>query len=139
LPLNAGEYSVTEKDFKLWRELYPAVDVMQQLRNMAGWCHANVKKRKTKEGIKRFITSWLAKAQNNPQAAQAFKEGVNGQPKSEQREQRNDEKYARIEQRINGLPESAGIALPSGTGGSGNRDVDSRPKLLSVGRGAGSG
>lgn len=139
LPLNAGEFPVSEEDFRLWQGLYPAVDVMQELRAMAGWCHANVKKRKTKDGVKRFINSWLAKAQNNPKAAQGFREGANGQPKSEQRERRNDEKYARIEQRIAGVPEGIGTALPSGTSGSGNRDVDSRPKLLSLGRGAGSG
>lgn len=75
LPLNAGEFAVTEEDFKLWQELYPAVDVLQELRAMAGWCHANVRKRKTKDGVKKFINSWLARAQNNPRAAQEFKNG----------------------------------------------------------------
>lgn len=136
LPLNHGEFAVSEEDFTLWKGLYPAVDVLQELRAMAGWCHANVKKRKTKEGVKRFINSWLAKAQNNPKAATEFR---NGQPKSEQRQQRNDDKYARIEQRISGLPAVPGASVQVGTSGSGNRDVDSRPKLLSAGRSAGSG
>ena len=88
LPLNVGEFAVTDKDFKIWTQLYPAVDVMQQLRNMAGWCHANIKKRKTKDGIKRFINSWLAKSQNNPQAASNFKNGA-GNGSTSKTSQRN--------------------------------------------------
>lgn len=140
LPLNSGEeFAIGEDDFLKWKEFYPAVDVMQELRAMAAWCHSNPTRRKTKSGVKAFVNRWLAKAQNNPKAAQSFREGTNGQPKSEQREKRNDEKYARIEQRIAGIPESLGTALPGGIGGSGNRDVDTRPKLLSLGRSAGSG
>lgn len=47
-----------------YQELYPAVDVKQQLRNMKGWCDANPTNRKTRTGIKRFINSWLSKEQN---------------------------------------------------------------------------
>lgn len=135
LPLNVGEFGIEESDFKVWKECYPAVDVMQELRKMAAWCHSNEKKRKTIKGVKRFINSWLSNAQDKfrPEAV-----SQNGQPKSEQREQRNNEKYARIEQRITGVPASAGVALPGGIGGGGNRDVDSRPKLLSIGRSSGS-
>ena len=37
---------------------------MQELRKMRGWCEANPKKRKTKNGVKRFINAWLAKEQD---------------------------------------------------------------------------
>lgn len=47
-----------------WSELYPAVDVMQELRNMVGWCKANPSKRKTEKGVARFIAAWLEKTQN---------------------------------------------------------------------------
>ena len=43
---------------------YPAVDVIQQLRNMRGWLDANPAKRKTKRGINAFIVRWLAKEQD---------------------------------------------------------------------------
>ena len=59
-----SEYPVTEADVIGWEELYPAVDVMQQLRKMKGWAEANPTKRKTKTGIKRFINAWLAKEQD---------------------------------------------------------------------------
>jgi len=63
--LNDGTaFPLYPSDVKRWEELYPAVDIMTQLRKMAGWCEANPKKRKTKSGIKRFINSWLAGAQD---------------------------------------------------------------------------
>lgn len=65
LILNDNSYKkVTQTEYNRWCELYPAVDVMQQLRNMAGWLESNQKKRKTKNGIDRFINSWLAREQD---------------------------------------------------------------------------
>ena len=65
LPLNDGtEYGVTEEQCKEWAELYPAVDVPQQLRNMRGWLLANKDRRKTKRGVGRFITAWLSREQD---------------------------------------------------------------------------
>lgn len=59
-----SEYPIFQKDIDEWKELYPAVDVMQQLRHMKAWCDSNPTKRKTKRGVKRFITSWLMKEQD---------------------------------------------------------------------------
>lgn len=65
LPLNDGSaFEIFQSDIDMWSNLYPAVDVMQQLRNMAGWIDGNPSKRKTRSGIKRFVNSWLAKEQN---------------------------------------------------------------------------
>lgn len=65
LTLNDGTFfDVSENDRAKWSQLYPNVDVLQQLRNMAGWCDANPTKRKTRGGIKRFITAWLAREQD---------------------------------------------------------------------------
>ena len=58
------EYPITEADIAGWKDLYPAVDVMQELRKMKGWADANPTKRKTKGGIKRFINAWLSKEQD---------------------------------------------------------------------------
>lgn len=59
-------YDVTENDFNEYEELYPNVDIMQELRKMKGWLNANPTKRKTKRGIKRFINSWLSREQDKP-------------------------------------------------------------------------
>lgn len=65
LILNDGSlYDVSERDVDQWSKLYPNVDVLQQLRNMAGWCDGNPTKRKTRGGVRRFITSWLAREQD---------------------------------------------------------------------------
>ena len=69
LPLNDGtEYPVTEEQCQEWAGLYPAVDVMQQLRGMRGWLNANPQKRKTRRGINRFINAWLAREQDRGNA-----------------------------------------------------------------------
>lgn len=45
LKLNTGEeYPIYYKDIVQWQEIYPNVDVMQQLRNMKGWLISNPKK-----------------------------------------------------------------------------------------------
>lgn len=65
LTLNDGtEYPVSEEQCHEWAGLYPAVDVIQQLRQMKGWLDANPTKRKTKRGINAFIVRWLAKEQD---------------------------------------------------------------------------
>lgn len=65
LPLNDNtEYAVPQSFADEMVKLYPAVDVMQQLAAMRGWLIGNPTKRKTRTGIKRFITSWLAREQD---------------------------------------------------------------------------
>ncbi len=65
IPLVDGsEYPILQKQVTEWQALYPAVDVMQSLRNMRGWCIGNPKKKKTKNGILRFVTSWLGREQD---------------------------------------------------------------------------
>lgn len=65
LPLNDGTvFPVSQEQCQQWAGLYPAVDVIQQLREMWAWLDSNPKKRKTRSGIKRFCTNWLAREQN---------------------------------------------------------------------------
>ena len=65
LPLNDGtEYPVLQEQCHEWAGLYPAVDVIQQLRQMRAWLIANPRKKKTKSGINRFIVTWLSKEQD---------------------------------------------------------------------------
>ena len=59
------EYPVYQSNVEEWGALYPAVDVMQELRKMRGWLDSNPKNRKTRAGVKKFITNWLARAQDH--------------------------------------------------------------------------
>jgi hypothetical protein len=58
------EYPIFEEQTQEWAALYPAVDVMQQLRSMKGWIDSNPQKRKTKSGILKFINGWLSREQD---------------------------------------------------------------------------
>ena len=65
IPLNDNSvYGVTREEVEEYTTLYPAVDILQELRNMRGWSLSNPQKRKTRSGVKKFINSWLARAQN---------------------------------------------------------------------------
>jgi hypothetical protein len=65
LPLNDGTlFEITDAMVAEWQELYPAVDVEQQCRNMKGWCIGNPTRLKSPKGILRFINSWLDREQN---------------------------------------------------------------------------
>ena len=65
LPLNDGSfYEITAEQVDRWKALYPAVDVMQELRKMTGWCDSHPKRRKTRKGVKAFVTAWLAREQD---------------------------------------------------------------------------
>lgn len=57
-------FDVSPEDYNRWCELYPAVNVMQELRKMSSWSTDNPKRRKTKSGIRRFINAWLSKEQD---------------------------------------------------------------------------
>ena len=58
------EFPIYQDQVDSWVQLYPAVYIMQELRNMKGWCENNPKKRKTKSGILRFVNGWLSREQN---------------------------------------------------------------------------
>ena len=58
------EFPIYQHHIDEWKTAYPAVDVLQALRAMRQWCLSNPRKRKTKRGVRRFITSWLERLQN---------------------------------------------------------------------------
>jgi hypothetical protein len=65
LPLIDGSvYAITEDEREKDAASFPAVDVMQQYREMARWLDSNPKNRKTRNGIRRFINSWLSREQD---------------------------------------------------------------------------
>jgi hypothetical protein len=65
LPLVDGtEFEVHDADIEGWRKAFPAVDVRVQLLRMREWLLSNPRKRKTRRGIRRFITDWLGRDQD---------------------------------------------------------------------------
>jgi len=61
---DSTEWNPDDADIINWVKLYPAVEVYQELNAMEGWLDANPTKRKTVRGMKRFVNSWLSRAQD---------------------------------------------------------------------------
>ena len=65
IPLNdKSEYSFIQTEIDEWSTLYPAVDILQELRFARGWCLSNPNKCKTRRGIRSFLNSWLMRQQD---------------------------------------------------------------------------
>jgi len=75
IPLNdKTDFPITQAMVDQFLELYPGIDVMQELRNCKGWSLNNPRRRKTKSGIMRYVNGWLSKAQNNARITPADRE-----------------------------------------------------------------
>ena len=65
LAQNDGKhFPIAQAQARNWQELYPGVDVAQQLRSMAAWLDANPKQRKTRGGMLKFCVNWLNREQD---------------------------------------------------------------------------
>lgn len=73
-----SEFPITKTMINDWKELYQAVDILQELKKMKGWLDSNPAKRKTKKGVPRFINSWLAREQDRGGTLQKSNVGSNG-------------------------------------------------------------
>ena len=79
LLLNDGSfYPVEESYIRKMQELFPNVNVWQEMLKMSAWCINNPQRRKTRKGITRFINSWLAREQDRggPRPAQPAQRGA---------------------------------------------------------------
>ena len=59
---DAKIHGITRDLLERWKELYPAVDVEQELKSASAWLDANRKNRKS--DLKRFLVNWLNKTQD---------------------------------------------------------------------------
>lgn len=59
---NGEDYEVQHIDVIQWQKTYKEIDVHLELDKMDSWLDAHPERRKTKKGIKRFINSWLNRA-----------------------------------------------------------------------------
>lgn len=50
--------------YDAWTSAYPAVDVLGEMKKAAAWLLANPRNRKTRDGMPRFLQSWLGRTQN---------------------------------------------------------------------------
>lgn len=65
IPLCDGsEYPIGQRFVAELDRLYPAVEPVQTLREIRGWCIGNPRRRKTRRGVVAFVTSWFAREQD---------------------------------------------------------------------------
>lgn len=62
--IDKTEYHVSQAQLADWQATYPAVDVLQELREMRTWSLANAAKRKTHRGVASFVVRWLSGEQD---------------------------------------------------------------------------
>ena len=68
LPLINGVFEVRQSLVAELEPIYPKVDVPATVREMKGWLIGNPERRKTRRGVKRFITTWLHNEQQKAEA-----------------------------------------------------------------------
>lgn len=69
---NGSNYNVTESDVSEYKNTFPGIDVEGELRKMAMWCRDNPQRRKTKTGIRKFISGWLGRVSPGKSTGNVF-------------------------------------------------------------------
>jgi len=94
LILNDGsEWRPLATDVEEWKQLYPGVDISREFSKMRQWCIDNPRKRKTKNGIRRFARGWIDREQNR---------GWRSRAAPESREPRGADAYFAMAEEANG-------------------------------------
>lgn len=63
----SGPWELGLDDHEVFLKLYPHLDISREYDKMRAWIKANPQKMKTAAGMKRFISGWLERAdENNP-------------------------------------------------------------------------
>ena len=60
---DGSRFHISENHLNEFMDAYPGVDVRDQIMKMSQWLKTNPTKRKTKNGIMRFINSWIARSE----------------------------------------------------------------------------
>ncbi len=70
------EWVLSKQRFLQLKELYPAADVGLELKKARDWCIREPMRRKTVNGMERFLATWLSKAQNGSRVSVQKEERV---------------------------------------------------------------
>lgn len=101
LQLNTGaEFPIRASQVVELQKLYPATNVVSELAKMRGWLIGNPTKRKTRAGVMKFVTNWLARQQDNAPMGAAPIRVAQGLNKQELVEAQNAEVVARIKAKV---------------------------------------
>ena len=99
VPLNDGtEWIPTLTEYEEYKRLYASVNVANEFKKIRAWCLSNPAKRKTKNGVKRFVNAWLAREQDKPKRTDVMPSYMDTPPDEEQKQFTAEE----LERLING-------------------------------------
>lgn len=77
IPLNDGsDHGITASMVAEWSSTFPAVNVLQQLRQMRAWCLAKPERKKTARGVGAFVVGWLGREQDKGRREVSGKPGA---------------------------------------------------------------
>lgn len=62
--IDKTEFPINQDMVAEWEIAYPAVNVLQKLREMRAWCIANPTNQKTARGVMAFVNRWLGREQD---------------------------------------------------------------------------
>lgn len=122
-------FPVTQSDIDEWGESFPGIDLLQELRHCLQWSRDNPTRRKTRAGIRRHITSWLAKAQDRARAPTSASPGQGGQTVRRTASQQYMHEVGELLEAINAFDENGcgqrvGATAPALPGGGAQRQID---------------
>lgn len=99
VPLNDGtEWLPTLTEYEEYKRLYASVNVANEFKKIRAWCLSNPAKKKTKNGVKRFVNAWLAREQDKPKRTDVMPSYMDIPPDEEQKQYTAEE----LERLING-------------------------------------
>ena len=99
VPLNDGtDWLPTLTEYEEYKRLYASVNVANEFKKIRAWCLSNPTKRKTKNGVKRFVNAWLAREQDKPKRTDVMPSYMDTPPDDEQKQYTAEE----LERLING-------------------------------------
>lgn len=99
VPLNDGtDWLPTLSEYEEYKRLYASVNVANEFKKIRAWCLSNPAKRKTKNGVKRFVNAWLAREQDKPKRTDVMPSYMDTPPDEEQKQYTAEE----LERLING-------------------------------------
>jgi hypothetical protein len=70
------EFGITQLDIDNWYDVFPAIDILSELKRMRLWCEDNPKNKKTRRGVRRFCSSWLERSQNKAKPNGGYKQKI---------------------------------------------------------------
>ena len=122
-------FPVTQSDIDEWGESFPGIDLLQELRHCLQWSRDNPTRRKTRAGIRRHITSWLAKAQDRARAPTSASPGQGWQTVRRTASQQYMHEVGELLEAINAFDENGcgqrvGATAPALPGGGAQRQID---------------